>query len=428
MTLHERVNSVGLVDASSAKRHYRLRDNSPVCWDTGGVESVAGLVYLCVAGPLLLGGYANRSWEAAMADEQPRVSGRSLVVCLDGTSNEPEADVTNVARLFDMALKDQSQLVYYDPGVGTMGARSATTPLGRSVTRAAGLVVGFGVRENVAEAYAWLMEHYRPGDRIYLFGFSRGAYTALAVAGMLRTLGLLSPGAVNLVPYALKMYARNTSREVSAAEDKKYWDTRAEFNRKFGNPDFERFARNITFLGLWDTVKFVGWLNARARFEQAHWPFTRNVKNVAIGRLAIAIDENRRPFGSYRFDPQQVAERPEDLKEVWFAGVHMDVGGQHREHRLSDIALGWMTDEAMKAGLRVDAERYERLVGVPPGTPLPASSAVEGIIHRHRWYWALAGGWGPRRLTAADVLHPSVQQRIDGTAGTANPYRPRIEG
>jgi uncharacterized protein (DUF2235 family) len=362
-----------------------------------------------------------------MANQPAVPTGRNLVLCLDGTSNEPEVDVTNVARLFDMSVKDEHQLVYYDPGVGTMGARSATTPVGKSLTRTAGLVVGFGVRDNIAEAYTWLMEKYRAGDRIYLFGFSRGAYTALALAGMLRTVGLLSPGAENLVPYALKLYARNTSRNVSEEEDKKYWETRGEFGRKFGNPDFVRFARNVTFLGVWDTVKSVGWLNARARFEQAHWPFTRNVKNVAAGRLAIAIDENRRPFASYRFDQKQVAERPDDLKEVWFAGVHSDVGGQYADHRLSDIALGWMADEAMAAGLMIDETRYEHLVGVPPGTALPVSYAVEGTIHRHRWYWFVAGmGWKSRTLTPADVLHPSVRQRIDGTADSANPYRPRI--
>src|SRR5215212_8793128 len=148
-----------------------------------------------------------------MTDPSPAAStSRNLVVCLDGTSNEPEVDVTNVARLFDMAIKDDRQLVYYDPGVGTMGARSATTPVGKSLTRVSGLVVGFGVRDNVAEAYSWLMANYRAGDQIYLFGFSRGAYTALALAGMLRTVGLLSAGAENLVPYALKLYARNTSR------------------------------------------------------------------------------------------------------------------------------------------------------------------------------------------------------------------------
>jgi uncharacterized protein (DUF2235 family) len=352
---------------------------------------------------------------------------RNLVLCLDGTSNEPETDVTNVARLFDLAIKDGDQLVYYDPGVGTMGARSAVSPIGKALTRVAGLVMGYGVRENISDAYLWLMANYRAGDPIYVFGFSRGAYTALALAGMLRTVGLLSPGAENLVPYALKLYARNTSRDVSESDDKKYWDTRGEFGRKFGNPDFVRFAKNIAFLGLWDTVKSVGWLNARAKFEQAHWPFTRNVKNVAAGRLAIAIDENRRPFASYSFDRKQVAERPDDLKEVWFAGVHSDVGGQYADHRLSDIALGWMTDEAEAAGLRIDANRYQKLLGVRPGEPLPASYAIEGAIHHHGFPWFVAGlGWRARTLTSADVLHPSVQQRIDGTAGSPDPYNPKV--
>lgn len=353
---------------------------------------------------------------------------RNLVLCLDGTSNEPEVDVTNVARLFDMATKDDQQLVYYDPGVGTMGARSATTALGKTLTRVSGLVVGYGVRENVAEAYSWLMDNWRKDDRIYLFGFSRGAYTALALGGMLRTVGLLSPGAENLVPYALKLYATNTSRDLTPDEKKEYWETRGEFGRKFGNPDFERFAWNITFLGLWDTVKSVGWLNARARFEQARWPFTRNVDNVATGRLALAIDENRRPFKEYRFDEKQVEKRPDDLKEVWFAGVHSDVGGQYADHRLSDIALGWMAEEAIEAGLRIDPKTYEKLVGVPLGSPLPATHAVEGAIHRHRWFWALAGGWRTRKLTSADVRHPSVQQRIDGTAGSAAPYTIKVVG
>lgn len=353
--------------------------------------------------------------------------GRNLVICLDGTSNEPETGATNVARLFEMAVKDEQQRVYYDPGVGTMGARSATTRLGKALTRTSGLVVGYGIRDNIEEAYSWLMANYRADDKIYVFGFSRGAYTALTLAGMLRTVGLLREGTGNLTPYALKLYARNTRREVSEAEDKEYWETRSEFSRKFGNPDFNRFERNIAFLGLWDTVKSVGWLNAKARYEQAHWPFTRKVSNAAQARLALAIDENRGPFAAYRLDPDEVAKRPDDLKELWFAGVHSDVGGQYADHRLSDIALGWMADEAMAAGLRVDDDVYERLVGARPGTPLPAVNAVEGKIHPHKWYWMLAGpGWRARKILPGDQLHPSVQQRIDGTAGGKQPYRPKV--
>lgn len=351
---------------------------------------------------------------------------RNLVICLDGTSNEPETGATNVARLYDLAVKSDAQLVYYDPGVGTMGARAAITPWGKAATRTAGLVVGYGVRDNVAEAYGWLMNQYRAGDRVMVFGFSRGAYTALALTGMLRTVGLLRPGAENLVPYALKLYATNGRRGLSEAEEKKFWATRQGFDDSFGNPDFERFARNIAFLGLWDTVKSVGWLNAKARFEQAHWPFTRKVSNVAIGRHAMALDENRGPFAAYRFDPDQVAERDGALQELWFPGVHSDVGGQYADHRLSDIALGWMAGEAAKAGLAIDATRYEKLLGVAPGMPLPTSYAVEGRIHRHKRVWMLAGpGWRPRRPRPGDEFHDAVRQRIDGTAGTPNPYRPK---
>jgi len=351
---------------------------------------------------------------------------RTLVVCLDGTSNEPEAGATNVARIYDLSVKNADQLVYYDPGVGTMGARSATTPAGQALTRAAGLVVGYGVRDNIAEAYAWLMNHYRAGDRIMVLGFSRGAYTALALTGMLRTVGLLRPGAENLVPYALKLYAKNSRRDLSEAEESEFWGKRQIFDDRFGNPEFERFARNVAFLGLWDTVKSVGWLNVKARFEQAHWPFTRKVSNVAVGRHAMALDENRGPFGVYRFDPQQVAERDGALAELWFPGVHCDVGGQYPDHRLSDLALAWMAGEAAQAGLVLDARRYEKALGVAPGVALPGSHAVDGEIHPHGWLWALAGpGWRPRKPLSGDVFHESVRQRVDGNAHTAKPYRPR---
>src|SRR3954447_24948403 len=139
---------------------------------------------------------------------EPTPAGRNLVVCLDGTNNEPETGTTNVARIYDLAQKNASQLVYYDPGVGTMGARGAVTRIGKALTRVAGLLVGYGIKDNIEEAYTWLSRNYQENDEIYVFGFSRGAYTARALTGMLHTVGLLRPGTENLVPYALKLYAR----------------------------------------------------------------------------------------------------------------------------------------------------------------------------------------------------------------------------
>jgi uncharacterized protein (DUF2235 family) len=288
---------------------------------------------------------------------------RNLVVCLDGTRNEPETGPTNVTRLYDIAVKDDRQLVYHDPGVGTMGARSATTWAGRWLTRAGGLVLGHGVRENVEEAYGFLMRAWQPGDRIFLFGFSRGAYTARALTGMLRTVGLLRPGADNLVPYAMKLYAKGGRRGQPEAAEREFWRPRSEFTDKFGNPEFpSRFEPQVEFLGVWDTVKSVGWLNWRAQLEQARWPFTRKVSNARVVRHALSLDERRRPYGEYRFDADELA---------------------------ADHCLG--------------------------------------RLHANGLAWAVVGlGWHRRRVRPGDQVHPSVRQQVAATRTGPRPNAPAI--
>ncbi len=355
---------------------------------------------------------------------------RNLVLCLDGTSNEPEADTTNVARLFQAAVKSEGQLVFYDPGVGTMGARGAVTSLGKRATRAAGLVAGFGVKDNIEEAYTWLMRCWQPDDQIYLFGFSRGAYTARAVAGMLCTVGLLRPGTENLVPYALKLYAQAGKDAPTDAEGKEFWRVRRAFAATFGNPafpnPFDTTQKQVHFLGAWDTVKSVGWLNWRARIEQARWPFTAKLPNVETARHALAIDERRRPFPAYRFDAEAVAASEGRFLEMWFAGVHSDVGGQYPDdHRLSDLAFLWMVDEAAEAGLTVERKAVHRLVGVRWNQPLP-DDLHTGVLHPNPGVWAIAGGWRRRRVLPGDHVHPSVLQRIEATGSTLAAYRPRL--
>lgn len=353
---------------------------------------------------------------------------RNLVICLDGTRNEPETGTTNVIRVFQIAAKDAGQLVYYDPGVGTLGARSATTRLGKTLTRISGLMMGHGIKDNVEEAYRFLMHNYRSGDRIYIFGFSRGAYTALAVAGMLRTVGLLRPEADNLVPYAMKLYAKSGKKDQTKAEEDAFWQLRSWFNSSFGDPDFpERFGRHIHFLGIWDAVKAVGWLNWRAKFQEARWPFTRLVPNVRHGRHALAIDERRRHYPEYRFDTKEVRKPGGRLRETWFAGVHSDVGGTFRDdHRLSDIALKWMLDEAITAELRVDADAYQKHLGVPLRDDLPEDRCL-GTIHSNGFGWAVLGlGWRPRVIMQGDEIHPSVHARRDAKKDSAEPYRPDL--
>jgi uncharacterized protein (DUF2235 family) len=272
------------------------------------------------------------------------------------------------------------------------------------------------------------MHQYEPGDQLYLFGFSRGAYTARALSGLLRTVGLLRPGADNLIPYALKLYTRGGRRDEPGEASSDYWKLRQQFSDNFANPEFPRRFdhRQVAFLGAWDTVKTVGWFNLRAQFEQARWPFTRQAPNAHRVRHAIAVDEWRRPYPEYRFHPAPARRGdPDHVRQVWFAGVHSDVGGTYPDdHQLSDIALAWMVDEAVAAGLRIEAKAYRALLGVDPGMPLPPERAL-GRIHPLGAAWRLMGRHR-RPIDPADEVHPSVRYRVDALRGTDHPYTPQL--
>jgi uncharacterized protein (DUF2235 family) len=287
------------------------------------------------------------------------------------------------------------------------------------------------------------MRQYQEGDRIFVFGFSRGAYTARALTGMLRTVGLLRPGADNLVPYAIKLYTHTgklvrgvdldslseAERERFRAQNKEFWQLRDSFARRFGNPAFPSpFAttRQVHFLGVWDTVKSVGWLNWRAQFEQARWPYTAKITNVETARHALAIDERRRAYREYRFNADAVAASGGRYEEVWFAGVHSDVGGVYVDnHDLSNIAFAWMVEGAVAAGLRIRPQVYKRMVGVKLGATLDPA-LVEGTVHRNSRAWWLAGGWRDRMIAPTDAVHESVRARVAATATSSTPYSPRI--
>ncbi len=127
----------------------------------------------------------------------------NIVLCCDGTSNEFAQHNTNVVKLYQMPVRDcpGTQVRYYYPGLGTFASKAALLPITKRVTRILGLVIGFGLMTNVEEGYTFLMNTWQSGDEIYLFGFSRGAYAASAIAAMIGRCGLLLPGQENLVPY-----------------------------------------------------------------------------------------------------------------------------------------------------------------------------------------------------------------------------------
>ncbi len=146
---------------------------------------------------------------------------KNIILCCDGTSNQFAGDQTNVIRIYRCASNIHGlQVTFYDPGVGTMPAPGVQTGLAKRLSVLLGLAIGLGFTDNVRDAYCFLMEHYEEGDQVFLFGFSCGAFTARAVAGMLHAVGLLRPGTENLVPYAIR-YWRNcyTTKGYSVAVD-----------------------------------------------------------------------------------------------------------------------------------------------------------------------------------------------------------------
>lgn len=335
---------------------------------------------------------------------------KNIVICLDGTNNQLKAAInTNVVRLFAMLDLDDpsSQVGYYDPGVGTFSSPSAWTPPARTLSRIAGLAFGSGLRQNLGEAYIYLIEQYQPGDRIFVFGFSRGAYTARALTGMLDVFGIFRRGSETLVPYAVNAYARQQRRHEGGLEGKHFFAELRMYAKTHavGTPNSNKDHVGVHFVGLWDTVKAAGTIG-----RQLRWPFTRQLPHAATVRHAVSIDECRRPFAEYLiYRPDQhhlLVQKDQDLREVWFAGVHSDIGGMFAEGtRLSDISLKWMADEALAKGLLLRRRAYSvaaKLDGVDP----------TGEIHRNSSWWKLLGPGG-RIVPEGALVHASVKDRVN---------------
>jgi len=323
---------------------------------------------------------------------------KNLVLCLDGTGNRfKSVGHTNVLRLYGLLDHEQPsrQRTYYDPGLGTFSVQGAWTPWARWATRAAGLAFGLGLRQNVSEAYTFVLRQYEPGDRIYLFGFSRGAYTARVLASLIRQVGIVRAGAENMVPYIAELFLKQErTKPGDEKSERRYWQTRKDFRQTYvSQRQPGPFDSPLThFAGLWDTVNAVAFHSA---------PFTRKLSHIGVVRHAVSIDERRRPYRPHLVDPTSPHEHA-DLQEVWFAGVHSDVGGGYDdEPRLSDISLYWMLRQAVAHGL---------LVRSPVPDELP-EDRVLGTVHRPAPYWHMLG-WRHRIVPEGALVHASVAAKI----------------
>src|SRR6266852_2075228 len=131
---------------------------------------------------------------------------RNIVICCDGTANEFTKNNTNVVKLYSTLERDPAtQVTFYHPGLGTMEPEGALTTFSRKVTKLLGMALGYGLSNDIRDAYVFLMQNFERGDKVFLFGFSRGAYTVRAVASLLHMYGLIHPGNEPLVTYAIRM-------------------------------------------------------------------------------------------------------------------------------------------------------------------------------------------------------------------------------
>jgi uncharacterized protein (DUF2235 family) len=357
---------------------------------------------------------------------------KNIVICCDGTGNEFENDCnSNVVKLYSTLVIDGvRQVGYYHPGVGTMGAPTAHNRLTKKWSVLVGLAFGAGLLANVGDAYRYLMSVYEDGDRVFLFGFSRGAYTARAIAGVLHMYGLLCPGNDGLIPYIIRLYAQKTR---AAAGMEQTFNVAEEFKATF--------CRNcpLHFVGVWDTVSSVGWI-----WDPIRLPYTAQNPDMKIGRHAVSIDERRCYFRDNLWGPEiHDPQVDQNIKQVWFAGVHSDVGGSYlySECGLSQLALEWMLCEAKPFGLLIDPQKADNVLArTLPSRQVPPNPA--GLLHNsltvgwwlleflpHKYFdkqtgkarWRIPLG-ARREIPSGSIVHESVVQRI---SLTLNPrYKP----
>lgn len=377
--------------------------------------------------------------------------GRNIVILLDGTSNQIGGERTNVLRLYGCLKRNDAQLVFYQPGVGTFGNLGWWAWLRSKIMVLIGLATGAGIDDNVMEAYRFLVAHWQPGDKIYVIGFSRGAYTTRLLTGFIRLFGLTRPEQDNLVRYAFRAY-----KNFGAGGDRDNFNDEIVHYQKV----LQGRAIRIEFLGLWDTVASVfdhssrfPWLTLKQK------AYTNKNDRIRTVRHAVAIDEHRTMFQPSLWTPgqqfqywfeseQRYVTIAQDFKEVWFVGCHTDVGGGQPEARsgLAKIPLGWLYREACTHGILGDDTVFQKIV---KGHGAEAAHYAEpdpcaGINQSMNAAWALVE-FLPRRIMKTSlrpwprlgrfyipffdrrkvpegaVLHPSVEKRM----ASLKDYKPR---
>jgi uncharacterized protein (DUF2235 family) len=322
---------------------------------------------------------------------------KNIILCADGTWNTPHGSSatvtdTNVRKLYMALVNSDSQLKYYDSGVGTDG-----TPLDHLT----GGAMGEGLFQKVQDCYAFLSNVYDPGDKIYLFGFSRGAFTARSIAGMIAAFGVPSINMDNQTVSKIFSAYRETDPSKKSA-------LKADLTSTYGLQDV-----TVEMVGVWDTVGSLGipgiFFNA---FNRQKYGFLDTSIHPCIAHAyhAIAIDERRAQFMPTLWTNQDGSPlaNNDQVQQVWFPGVHCDVGGSYVESQLSDITLSWMLQKAIKHGLVLSPEA--KAINLCPD--------VKDVVGPQHDEWKIVP-WGlPEHRTVPTVatMSNTVQERLTQSA------------
>ena len=362
---------------------------------------------------------------------------KNIALCIDGTNYDSSGGESNVLKIFQCLLKswdkqnkDAEQLTYYDSGVETLINPGLIGDMRRKVGKLLDMGCGYRPDDQVCRAYRFIVEYYEEGDQIFLFGFSRGAYSCRALAGMIHSVGLINSRDIHLTDSAWTHYSQcNTPKDFKAA---------ANFKKIFGRKIGEK--RPICLVGVFDTVSSFGTI---ADFKTL--PFTSKNPSICHVRHAVAADENRACFQANLFDGKKVKKRHESFQELWFAGCHRDVGGGNEEKysSLSKITLQWMLNEANKLGCKFSQKQIAFFLGqsaeghkkkqVQPDPLGPVNPSMKGLCNlleflpRHFWtedeqsVWRAPNLYKSRDIPETAKFHQSLDEKLQRDKA----YQPR---
>lgn len=326
---------------------------------------------------------------------------KQQILLFDGTWNNEKSN-TNVWR-FCRLLPDGTER-FYDEGVGNSWGE-----------RVRGGAFGFGLSQNIKDGYEYLCMNYNPGDEIYLFGFSRGAYTARSLGGMIRKCGILKKYSALHVDQGYELYRKkHDSPDVPEA---------VEFRTRHSHPVWKKDTApegtRIKMIGVWDTVGALGIPLSGVPFSREYYRFHNTGLSSIVENAfhAVAIDEHRKDYEATLWT--EVDENNSNVEQRWFVGAHADVGGGYVDGDLDNVTLRWMQQKARECGLTFAQEA--------PLNPTDHLSVLHDSFKRFAFgLYALfhLGARNYRKLKTTktdEPIDPSVKARL----ATDPKYRPQ---